>query len=96
MEKIASFQIDHLRLLPGIYVSRVDRAGGAAVTTFDLRFTAPNREPVMGTAEIPRHRAPGRDLSAQRARVERPRALLRAHGLPHGLLFADGGGTSAA
>ena len=52
MEKIASFQIDHLRLLPGIYVSRVDRAGGAAVTTFDLRFTAPNREPVMGTAEV--------------------------------------------
>ena len=52
MEKIASFQIDHLRLLPGLYVSRVDEVGGAAVTTFDLRMTAPNREPVMGTAEV--------------------------------------------
>ena len=52
MEKIASFQIDHLRLLPGLYVSRVDRVDGAAVTTFDLRMTAPNREPVMGTAEV--------------------------------------------
>ena len=52
MEKIASFQVDHLRLLPGLYVSRVDEAGGARVTTFDLRMTAPNREPVMGTAEV--------------------------------------------
>ena len=52
MEKIASFQIDHLRLLPGLYVSRVDRVGGGAVTTFDLRMTAPNAEPVMGTAEV--------------------------------------------
>lgn len=42
MEKIASFQVDHLRLLPGLYVSRVDEAGGARVTTFDLRMTAPN------------------------------------------------------
>ena len=52
MEKIASFQIDHLRLLPGLYVSRVDAVGDAAITTFDLRMTAPNREPVMGTAEV--------------------------------------------
>ena len=47
MEKIASFQIDHLRLLPGLYVSRQDRQGDAVITTFDLRITAPNREPVM-------------------------------------------------
>ena len=46
MDKIASFQIDHLRLLPGLYVSRRDGAA-CPVTTFDLRFTAPNREPVM-------------------------------------------------
>ena len=52
MEKIASFQIDHLRLLTGLYVSRVDGAPGARVTTFDLRMTAPNAEPVMGTAEV--------------------------------------------
>lgn len=47
MDRIASFSIDHTRLLPGLYVSRTDRRDGVAVTTFDLRFTAPNREPVM-------------------------------------------------
>jgi S-ribosylhomocysteine lyase len=47
MEKIASFQIDHLRLKPGIYVSRKDTFGGAVITTFDLRFKEPNKEPVM-------------------------------------------------
>lgn len=54
MEKIASFTINHLVLEPGIYVSRVDRdpETGSAVTTFDLRMTAPNREPVMNTAEV--------------------------------------------
>lgn len=54
METIASFTVDHLTLEPGIYVSRVDRdpATGAVVTTFDIRLTAPNREPVMNTAEV--------------------------------------------
>lgn len=47
MEKIASFTIDHLKLFPGVYVSRRDEKGGCVVTTFDLRVTAPNREPVM-------------------------------------------------
>ena len=47
MRKIASFTIDHLRLLPGLYVSRKDSLNGCTVTTFDLRVTAPNREPVM-------------------------------------------------
>ncbi len=47
MEKIASFTIDHLRLLPGLYVSRKDSMGDVTVTTFDLRFTAPNREPAV-------------------------------------------------
>jgi S-ribosylhomocysteine lyase len=47
MEKIASFQIDHLRLLPGLYVSRRDRFGDVTLTTFDLRFKQPNQEPVM-------------------------------------------------
>ena len=47
MEKIASFQVNHLNLLPGLYTSRIDRSGGTAVTTFDLRMTAPNREPVL-------------------------------------------------
>lgn len=52
MEKITSFTIDHLKLQPGLYVSRKDKAGAETVTTFDLRFTAPNKEPVMNTAEI--------------------------------------------
>lgn len=52
MEKISSFTVNHLKLLPGIYVSRKDRAGDAAITTFDIRMTRPNYEPVMNTAEI--------------------------------------------
>lgn len=52
MEKIASFTVDHLRLEPGIYVSRQDSVQGGVVTTFDLRMTKPNDEPVMNTAEI--------------------------------------------
>ena len=52
MEKIASFTVNHLTLEPGLYVSRKDRMGAETETTFDLRMTAPNREPVMNTAEI--------------------------------------------
>ena len=52
MEKIASFTVDHLRLLPGIYVSRKDTLASDVITTFDLRMTRTNFEPVMNTAEI--------------------------------------------
>lgn len=52
MKKITSFTIDHLRLLPGLYVSRRDTVGKETVTTFDLRLTRPNAEPVMNTAEV--------------------------------------------
>ena len=52
MEKIASFTIDHIKLQPGVYVSRVDSIGVETVTTFDLRMTSPNEEPVMNTAEM--------------------------------------------
>lgn len=52
MEKIASFTIDHLKLQPGIYVSRKDHIGAETITTFDLRMTSPNEEPVMNTAEL--------------------------------------------
>lgn len=52
MEKIASFTIDHIRLKPGIYVSRKDTVGNEVITTFDLRMTSPNDEPVMNTAEV--------------------------------------------
>lgn len=52
MEKITSFTIDHIKLQPGIYVSRKDKAGDSVVTTFDIRMTSPNEEPVMNTAEL--------------------------------------------
>ncbi len=52
MEKITSFTINHLLLQPGVYVSRNYPVGGTVVTTFDLRLTSPNEEPVMNTAEM--------------------------------------------
>ena len=52
MEKIASFTIDHIKLKPGVYVSRKDHVGAEVITTFDLRMTSPNDEPVMNTAEV--------------------------------------------
>lgn len=52
MEKIASFTIDHIKLQPGVYVSRKDHIGNETVTTFDIRMTSPNDEPVMNTAEV--------------------------------------------
>lgn len=52
MEKIASFTVDHIRLQPGVYVSRRDSVGEEVITTFDLRMTSPNDEPVMNTAEV--------------------------------------------
>ena len=52
MKTIASFTIDRLRLLPGIYVSCVDSVGSEVITTFDLRLTRPNHEPVMNTTEV--------------------------------------------
>ena len=52
MEKIASFTIDHIKLQPGVYVSRKDTVGSEIITTFDLRMTSPNEEPVMNTAEM--------------------------------------------
>lgn len=52
MEKITSFTIDHIKLLKGVYVSRKDQFGSETITTFDIRMTKPNGEPVMNTAEI--------------------------------------------
>ena len=52
MEKIASFTIDHIKLQPGVYVSRKDTFSDTVITTFDLRMTSPNEEPVMNTAEM--------------------------------------------
>lgn len=52
MEKITSFTIDHIKLVPGLYVSRKDMVDDYPVTTFDIRMTNPNEEPVMNTAEM--------------------------------------------
>ena len=52
MEKIASFTIDHIKLLRGIYVSRKDAVGGEMVTTFDIRMKEPNRKPALGQGAI--------------------------------------------
>lgn len=52
MKTIASFTIDHIKLLPGVYVSRKDVVGDSVITTFDLRMSRPNYEPVMNTAEM--------------------------------------------
>lgn len=52
MELIASFQVDHTRIVPGIYVSRVDSVGGEAVTTFDVRMKKPNVEAALGVEAI--------------------------------------------
>ena len=52
MEKIASFTIDHIKLEPGVYVSRKDTVGSEVITTFDLRMTSSNDEPAVNTAEV--------------------------------------------
>lgn len=52
MNKIASFTVDHIRLVPGIYVSRKDKVNDTVITTFDIRMTSPNDEPVMNTSEV--------------------------------------------
>ena len=52
MEKITSFTIDHIKLQPGVYVSRKDPVGNSVITTFDISMTSPNEEPVMNTADF--------------------------------------------
>lgn len=52
MEKITSFTIDHIKLKPGVYVSRKDHFNDTTLTTFDIRMTSPNDEPVLNTAEV--------------------------------------------
>ena len=52
MELIQSFSVDHTRIIPGIFLSRVDRLGEYAVTTYDIRLKRPNREPVIDVAAM--------------------------------------------
>lgn len=51
-KKIPSFTVDHLNLKPGLYLSRIDQVGDRKLYSYDLRFTAPNFEPVINTAEL--------------------------------------------
>lgn len=96
MEKIASFTVNHLDLLPGIYVSRQDTCGGETLTTFDLRFTRPNLEPVMDTAAVHALEHLGATFLLQPSRVEGSHHLFRPYGLPHGFLCNFQRGFAAA
>ena len=85
MEKIASFTIDHIKLEPGVYVSRKDHVGAEVITTFDLRLTSPNDEPVMNTAEM---HTIGCYLFKKSSALQGPYRLLWTDGLPHRFLSA--------
>lgn len=52
MDLIQSFSVDHTRIIPGIFTSRVDTVGGGTVTTYDIRLKRPNREPVIDVAAM--------------------------------------------
>lgn len=52
MDKVASFEVDHTQLQPGVYVSRTDAVGNTVVTTFDVRLTAPYREEPLSPAVL--------------------------------------------
>ncbi len=52
MELIQSFSVDHTRIVPGIFVSRIDQIEGHPVTTYDIRLKRPNREPVIDVAAM--------------------------------------------
>lgn len=91
MKKIASFMVDHLKLVPGLYVSRKDRFGTELVTTFDIRMTSPNDEPVMNTAEVHTIEHLGATFFAQSSRICGKNGLFWSNGLPDGVLSAFGG-----
>ena len=52
MELIQSFSVDHTKIVPGIFTSRVDNVGNDTVTTYDIRLKRPNREPVIDVAAM--------------------------------------------
>ena len=52
MELIQSFSVDHTKIVPGIFTSRVDYVGGDTVTTYDIRLKKPNREPAIDVAAM--------------------------------------------
>lgn len=83
MEKITSFTIDHIKLQPGIYVSRKDKAGDSVVTTFDIRMTSPNEEPVMNTAELHTIEHLAATFLRNHPGIRVKNALLGTNGMPH-------------
>ena len=52
MDLIASFSVDHTAIIPGIFISRVDKIGKETVTTYDIRLKKPNIEPVIDVAAM--------------------------------------------
>lgn len=88
MKKIASFTVNHLKLLPGLYVSRKDVCSGVTVTTFDLRFTAPNKEPVVDVPALHTVEHLGATF-LRNCPQKKQRGVLRPHGMSHGVLPCD-------
>ena len=86
MEKIASFQVNHLTLVPGVYVSRRDKVGSETLTTFDLRMTRPNKEPVMNTAEVHTLEHLGATVFTQSSCMEGSRHLFWTDGMQNWIL----------
>ena len=95
MEKITSFTIDHLRLIPGLYVSRVDFVEGHPITTFDIRITNPNEEPVMNITRTSHNRTSCRHIFTQSSNCRPKDNLFWTNGMPHRLyLLLSGSLTS--
>ena len=90
MKKIASFTIDHIKLQPGIYVSRKDYLGDQVITTFDIRMTSPNEEPVMNTAELHAMEHLAAYSSPKSYRIRTKSYLLGSNGLPYRKLSSAG------
>lgn len=87
MNKIASFTVNHLTLLPGIYVSRKDKVGEEVITTFDIRMTAPNREPVINTAEIHTMEHLGATFLRNHKEWAKKSYLLWSYGMSYRILY---------
>ena len=52
MDLIPSFSVDHTKIVPGIFESRVDTVGDELITTFDIRMKTPNKEPSVDPATM--------------------------------------------
>ena len=86
MEKIKSFTVDHIRLVPGLDVSRIDYVNQNPVTTFDIRMTSPNDEPVMNTAEVHTIEHLGATFLRNHETWADKTIYFWSHGMPHRFL----------